>query len=108
MMIFQKAIPRRMFLRGMGATLALPLLDGMVPAFATSADTAAKTPVRLGIVYAPNGMWPMAKWTPKAEGAAYELTPTLESLVPFRDRLLVLSGLAQKEANPGNHSTAMA
>src|SRR5712691_11241158 len=100
MMIFKKAIPRRSFLRGMGATLALPLLDGMIPAFATSADTAVKAPVRLGIVYCGNGMWPMDKWTPKAEGAAFELPPTLEQLAPFRDRLLVLSGLAQKEALP--------
>src|SRR6266566_705770 len=98
MMLFKKTIPRRTFLRGLGATLALPLLDGMVPAFATSADTAVKAPIRLGIVYAPNGMWPMDKWTPKTEGAAYELTPTLEPLAPFRDRILVLSGLAQKAA----------
>src|SRR5262245_54549936 len=100
MMIFKKAIPRRTFLRGIGATLALPLLDGMVPAFAGSADTAVKAPVRLGIVYAPNGMWPMDKWTPKEEGATFELTPTLEPLAPFRNRLLVLSGLAQNTARP--------
>jgi hypothetical protein len=99
-MIFKKAIPRRMLLRGMGATLALPLLDAMVPAFAAAADTAVKAALRLGIVYAPNGMWPMDKWTPKAEGAGFELTPTLEPLAPFRDRLLVLSGLAHKEALP--------
>src|SRR6266404_8594271 len=100
MMIFKKAIPRRTFLRGMGAAFALPLLDGMIPAFANSADTAAKTPVRLGIVYTPNGMWPMEKWTPKTEGAAFELTPTLEPLTPFRNQLLVLTGLAQKEGMP--------
>jgi hypothetical protein len=106
MMIFKKAIPRRMFLRGMGATLALPLLDGMVPAFAQSSDPAVKAPVRLGIVYVPNGMWPMDKWTPKTEGAAFELTPTLEQLAPFRDRLLVLSGLDLKIAEPLGHNTA--
>src|SRR6266478_3279418 len=98
MMIFKKAIPRRTFLRGMGATIALPLLDGMVPAFATPADTAAKTPVRLAVAYAPNGMWPMDKWTPKTEGAGFELTPTLQPLAPYRNQLLVLSGLSQKEA----------
>ncbi len=113
-MIFKKAIPRRTFLRGMGATLALPLLEGMVPAFATSAEAAVTEPVRLGIVYAPNGMWPMEQWTPKAEGPGFELTPTLEPLAPFRDRLLVLSGLAHKEAFPregdggAEHSRAMA
>src|SRR6202795_3849317 len=114
MMVFKKAIPRRTFLRGMGATLALPLLDGMIPAFATSADTALKAPVRLGIVYNGKGMWAMDKWTPKTEGAGFELTPTLEPLAPFRDRLLVLSGLAHKEAltAPGeataDHSCAFA
>src|SRR6266849_2765992 len=95
MMIFKKAIPRRKFLRSMGVTLALPLLDGMVPALAR-ADS-VKRPVRLGVVYVPNGMWPMDRWTPKAEGAL-KLTETLEPLAPFRDRLLVLSGLAQREA----------
>ena len=114
MMIFKKAIPRRVFLRGMGATLALPLLDGMVPACASSADTAAKAPVRLGVVYVPDGMWPMEQWTPKTEGAGFALTPTLEPLAPFRDRILVLTGLAQKEAltKPGeataDHSCAFA
>ena len=114
MMIFKKAIPRRVFLRGMGATLALPLLDGMVPAFASSAETAATAPVRLGVVYVPDGMWPMDQWTPKTEGAGFELTPTLEPLAPFRDRILVLTGLAQKEAltKPGeataDHSCALA
>src|ERR1700693_744479 len=98
MMIFKKAIPRRMFLRGMGATLALPLLDSMIPAFASSADTAAKTPTRLGIIYCGNGMSPMEKWTPKTEGAGYELTPTLEPIAKFRDKFLVLSGLGQKQA----------
>ena len=114
MMIFKKAIPRRTFLRGMGATFALPLLDGMVPAFASSSDSAAKPPVRLGIVYVPDGMWPMDQWTPKTEGAGFELSPTLEPLARFRDRILVLTGLAQKEAltKPGeataDHSCAFA
>src|SRR6266404_2933280 len=113
MMIFKKALPRRTFLRGMGATLALPLLDGMIPAFAAPADSAAKVPTRLGIVYCGNGMWPMDKWTPKTEGA-FELTPTLAQLAPYRDRLLVLSGLAHKEAytkegdGGGEHSRAAA
>ena len=56
MMIFKKAIPRRTFLRGAGATLALPLLDGMVPAMAALRDTAAKPAARLSVVYVPNGM----------------------------------------------------
>ena len=94
MMIFKKAIPRRTFLRGMGATVALPMLDAMVPA---CAKAAGKAPARLGIVYVPNGMWPMDKWTPKTEGPGFELTPTLEPLAKFRDKLTVLTGLAHKE-----------
>jgi hypothetical protein len=100
MMIFKKAIPRRAFLRGIGATVALPLLDGMVPAFAQTA--AAKPNLRFSIFYVPNGII-MDKWTPKTEGAAFEMTPTLQPLAAYRDRLLVLSGLAQNQghAMPG-------
>ena len=104
MMIFKKAIPRRTFLRGLGATVALPLLDSMVPAFA-----AGPSVTRVGYVYNPNGRI-MAKWTPATEGSAFELTPTLEPLAPFRDQMLVLSGLNIKAADPrenepgGNHA----
>ena len=99
MIVTRRAIPRRTILRGLGAAVALPLLDGMVPAFAT-ARVAAATPVRrLGIVYVPNGMI-MNRWTPAADGTAFELTPTLEPLAPFRDQLTILSGLANKEAHP--------
>lgn len=92
-MVFKKAIPRRTFLRGAGTALALPLLDSMIPALTAFGQTAAKPNLRLGIVYVPNGMI-MPKWTPLTEGPAYELTPILEPLGPFRDRFLVLSGLA--------------
>jgi len=115
MMIFKKAIPRRTFLRGLGATLALPLLDGMVPAFASSMDTSAKAATRLSIVYIPTGLI-MDKWTPAAEGSAFGITPIMEPLAPFRDRFVVLSGLALKNADAllpgegavGNHSRASA
>ena len=97
MMIFKKAIPRRTFLSGAGATLALPLLDSMVPAFASVTDNAAvKPPLRLGIVYVPCGAI-MENWTPVAEGTAFEMTPILEPLAPFRDQMLVLSELTQVE-----------
>ena len=111
MMIFKKAMPRRTFLRGLGTALALPLLDGMVPAFARAADTAAKPAGRLSIVYLPNGIM-MDKWTPATEGAGFEMTPILEPLAPFRDRLLVLSGLAHNSGralqgeNTGDHARA--
>src|ERR1700751_4659425 len=98
MMIFKRTIPRRTFLRGIGTAIALPLLDAMVPAFANPTDTALKPPVRLGVIYVPNGMWPMDKWTPKTEGPDFKMPPTLELLAAFRDRIVVLTGLAQKEA----------
>jgi hypothetical protein len=96
MMIFKKAIPRRTFLRGLGATFALPLLDGMVPAFASAAET-TKQATRLAIVTVPNGII-MDRWTPKTEGSNFELTPTLEPLASFQDQMLVVSGLNSNEA----------
>jgi Protein of unknown function (DUF1552) len=92
MMISKAAIPRRTMLRGLGATLALPLLDAMVPALSALASTAAKPIKRFGVVYVPNGMI-MANWTPAAEGAAFDFTPTLSPIAGFRDRLIVMSGL---------------
>jgi hypothetical protein len=93
MIVTKKAIPRRTMLRGLGATLALPLLDGMIPALTAQSRTAAAPVHRFGVMYVVNGMI-MQSWTPRAEGAAYELPPTLASLAPHRDRLSVLSGLA--------------
>ena len=95
MMISRKALPRRTVLRGIGTTLALPLLDGMVPALTALSRTAAQPVKRLGVVYVPNGIV-MEQWTPAAAGAGFEMTPTLQPLVPFRDRLLVISGLSNK------------
>ena len=95
MMISRKALPRRTVLRGIGTTLALPLLDGMVPALTALSRTAARPVKRLGVVYVPNGIV-MEQWTPAAAGAGFEMTPTLQPLAPFRDRLLVVSGLSNK------------
>ena len=92
MFVTKKAIPRRTVLRGIGATLALPLLDGMVPALTALGRSAAKPALRFGAVYVPNGMV-MQNWTPAAAGTGFELTPILQPLAPFRDRLTVLSGL---------------
>lgn len=108
MMITKKALPRRTVLRGLGATVALPLLDGMVPALSALGRTAARPAVRFGAVYVPNGMV-MQNWTPAAAGTGFELTPTLTPLAPFRDRLLVLSGLNSTPPpgiNGGAHSRA--
>src|SRR5688572_10209972 len=94
MIVTRKAIPRRTILRGLGATVALPLLDAMVPAFAGSrrAAAAAAAPKRLSTIYVGNGA-NMKMWTPAAQGADYQLTPMLEPLAAFRDRMLVISGL---------------
>jgi len=106
MVITKKSLSRRTVLRGIGAAIGLPLLDGMVPAFA-AAPAAVK---RLGAVYCPNGM-SMPFWTPKAEGNL-ELSPIMAPLAPVRDRVLVLSGMANKDAYPllnegdGDHSRA--
>src|SRR6266545_3263442 len=93
MIIAKKAIPRRTVLRGMGSMLALPLLDSMMPALSALQKTAAKPINRFGVMYVPNGMI-MKNYLPLTEGAGYELTPTLSALAPFREQLLVLSGLA--------------
>jgi hypothetical protein len=92
MMIAKKSIGRRTVLRGLGASVALPLLDAMVPALTAFQKTPAKPVNRFGAVYVPNGIM-MAQWTPAAEGTDFEFTPILKPLEPFRERLLVLSGL---------------
>ena len=97
MIITRTHIPRRTVLRGLGATVALPWLDAMVPALAPRA-LAATTPVRrFGAVFVPMGM-NMARWTPTTEGAL-ELSPILQPLTAFRDRLVVVSGLDNTPAN---------
>ena len=100
MIITRKAVPRRTLLRGVGATLALPLLDGMVPALSALGRTAAAPVRRLGVVYVPNGV-EEAQWRPTTEGPGFEFTPTLKPLEPFRDRLLAISGLENTAARPG-------
>src|SRR2546428_811139 len=97
MIVTKKYLPRRTVLRGAGATLALPLLDAMVPALTPIVKTAAAPMQRLGFVYMPMGA-NMPLWTPTMEGERFELSPTLKLLAPFRDQLLVLSGLAHKQA----------
>ena len=92
MIITKKTLPRRTVLRGLGTALALPLLDGMVPALTALGRTAARPRPRLGFVYVPHGAV-MRNWTPPGEGAGFEFTPILEPLEPFRDRLVVLTGL---------------
>ena len=99
MIVMKKHLDRRTFLRGTGVTLALPLLDSMVPAFTALAASPAKPAKRFCAVYVPNGM-NMDAWTPKAEGAAFELTSVLQPLAPFRPQLTVVSGLSHNTAKP--------
>src|SRR6476646_1610849 len=107
MIITKKALPRRTFLRGIGATLALPLLDAMVPSMTALAATPANPVRRLGFVYIPMGS-NISQWTPSGEGRLGELSPTLRSLSPFVDQLTVITNLELKNAYPGTHATSNA
>lgn len=106
MIITKKSISRRAVLRGIGATVALPLLDAMAPAM-----SAAAPPVRrLGVVYHPNGVI-YDKWLPTGVGTQFELSPTLAGLQPFRNQLIVITGLFSDQAEAlgdggGDHSRA--
>ena len=104
------SLPRRTVLRGIGAIVSLPLLDAMVPALTAMTKTAARPVRRLGFVYVPNGVI-MDKFTPAEVGAAFTFTPILKPLEPFRDQVIVLSGLGSKPAEPqgdgpGDHARA--
>src|SRR5689334_22989981 len=111
-------LPRRTFLRGLGAAVALPLLDSMVPPL--SAFDSSKPPIRLGYVYTPNGIIGACDksprpfmWTPKTTGSNFEFSPTMKALEPFREQVNVFSGLAQVTGRalgdgPGDHARATA
>jgi len=108
MFISKMALPRRTFLRGMGITIALPLLDSMMPAMSVLAKSAARPVKRLGFVYTPNGAT-MSAWTPSGEGSLSDLSPTLSPLEKFKQHVLVPTGLSQKQAESfgdgnGEHS----
>src|SRR5947208_3438656 len=110
MMVTKKALSRRTILRGIGATVALPLLDAMIPALTAAADTPAKAVRRLGVVYHPNGVI-YDQWLPKGVGADFEFSPTLAGLQPFRNQLTIVTGLFMDQAEAmgdggGDHSRA--
>ena len=98
MIITKMHLSRRTLLRGLGVTLALPVLDSMIPALSALANTGAAPVKRLGVFYVPNGM-SMPYWFPKAEGTLTEMPPTLQSLAAFKDRVLLCGGLADEPAN---------
>src|SRR5262245_66054106 len=110
MIVTKKALSRRTILGGMGAAVALPLLDAMIPALTAAADTPANGVRRLGVIYHPNGVI-YDKWLPKGVGADFELSPTLAGLQPFKDQLTVVTGLFMDLADAlgdggGAHSRA--
>lgn len=95
----KKHLSRRTFLKGSGVTLALPLLESMVPAGTALAQTAAAPRTRMGCIYIPHGAT-MDKWTPAAEGTGFEFSEILKPLESFRDRVTVVSNLAHKGVAP--------
>ena len=113
MIITKMALPRRTFLRGVGATVALPFLDAMMPALSAMSRTAAAPVRRLSFTYIPNGAI-NEKWRPATAGTAFDLPPTLAPLERHRDRLLVLSNLESRPAEAaegegsGDHARASA
>src|SRR5215470_8588685 len=98
-LITKKHLPRRTFLRGLGVSLALPLLDSMVPAQTPLAKTAARPQVRLGFCYIPHGAH-MADWTPIGDGADFKLSRILSPLKAVQDQVVVVSNLAHRLAGP--------
>jgi Protein of unknown function (DUF1552) len=98
-LITRKHLPRRTFLRGLGAALSLPLLDSMVPAQPPLSKTAAQPQIRLGLCFIPHGAV-INNWTPIGEGSDFEISRTLAPLEPFRNQLVVVSNLAHRNAAP--------
>ncbi len=107
MIITKKALSRRTFLRGAQATLALPLLDAMIPAATALEKTAAKPVPRLGFVFIPMGT-DHSRWTPPDAGKLGELTPILRPLEPVKDQVTVITNLDLRNSYPGTHTTSNA
>jgi uncharacterized protein DUF1552 len=105
MFITKKHLSRRTFLNGVGVTMALPLLESMLPAATALAQTAAKGRTRLGCIYVPHGAT-MDKWTPATDGAGFELSEILQPLKPFRDRVNIISDLSHPQAYGGGSATS--
>ncbi len=107
MILTRKSLPRRTFLRGMGATIALPLLDAMIPAATAASRTPAKPVRRLGYVFMPMGC-DITRWTPQGGEKLDELSPILASLESVKDQISVLTNLDLQPAYPGTHATSNA
>src|SRR5947199_2657994 len=107
MIISKKALPRRTFLHGLQAALALPLLDAMIPAATALAKTPAKPVRRLGFVFIPMGC-DHARWTPRVHGTLSELSPILGPLEAVKEQLTVVTNLRLEKSYPGTHDTSNA
>ena len=94
MIVMKKSLSRRTVLRGLGATVALPLLDSMVPALSATAQTVAAPVPRLAFFYVPNGTFPKNFHPSGNGGSGFDLTPVLQPLADFRDQLTVVTGLS--------------
>jgi hypothetical protein len=105
MIVTKRHLARRTMLRGLGAAIALPLIDAMVPALSAQRTTVAKPVNRFGVVYVPNGIV-MSDWTPAVEGSLFELPPTLRPLAAVRDQLIVVTGLHNGPPSYAVHAVA--
>lgn len=105
MIITKKSLPRRTFLKTVGATMALPLLDAMIPAATALEKTAAKPVRRLGFVFMPMGC-DQSRWTPQSEKNLERLSPILSPLEPVKDHVTVLTNMELANAYPGSHATS--
>src|SRR3954453_13533964 len=105
MFLTKKAIPRRTFLKSAQASLALPLLDAMIPAATAWAQTPAKPVPRLGFLFIPVG-GDQDRWTPPGQGKLDELSPILSPLKPVKDQVPVITNIRGANANPGTHDTS--
>lgn len=105
MIITKKALPRRTFLKTVGATMALPLLDAMIPAATALEKTPARPIRRLGFVFMPMGC-DQSRWTPRSEKTLDELSPILSSLKPVKENLVVFTNMELANAYPGSHATS--
>ena len=109
MFVTKRSLPRRTFLRGVGVTMALPLLESMVPAFTALAQTAARPRTRFGVVYIPNGAI-VEQWIPDEVGAGFEFKPILKPLETFKDQLVVVTNLTRSHpgSQVGDHAVSAA
>src|SRR5215472_12776703 len=109
MFVAKKSLPRRTLLRSMGAAVALPFLDAMVPALTPTAKAAATPQLRFGAIYFPNGAI-MQEFTPKTAGEGFEFTPILKPLEPFQDSLLIVTNLTRSHpgSQVGDHAVSAA